>query len=98
MSPVPFSRRERLTSDVGPGFKGSKPGFACSQMPDKSGADFALSLAPRTAVAITAASARKKTKSPCCKSMGLLLTYSRANLHPLRPHLQGKNSRLWGEC
>ena len=37
MSPVPFGRRNRLTSDVGPDLSGSNPGFACAQMPEKSG-------------------------------------------------------------
>src|SRR6185295_385358 len=37
MSPVPFSRRDRLTSAVGPDAIGSNPGLACAQMPERSG-------------------------------------------------------------
>src|SRR5262245_40724349 len=75
MSPVPFSRRERLTSDVGPDLSASKPGLACWQMPDKSGMDFALSLAPIAGVTQTAASVSTKGKFRR-KSIALLLVRS----------------------
>jgi hypothetical protein len=39
MSPVPFARRDRLTSAVGPDASGSKPGIEWVQMLDKSGID-----------------------------------------------------------
>jgi hypothetical protein len=37
-------RRARLTSEVGPDASGSNPGIECTQMPEKSGTDVALSL------------------------------------------------------
>ena len=43
---MPFGRRSRLMSDVGPDDSGSNPGFACAQMPEKSGMDSALPLWP----------------------------------------------------
>ena len=41
---MPFGRRDRLTSAVGPDGSGSNPGSGCTQMPEKSGMDAALSL------------------------------------------------------
>jgi hypothetical protein len=39
MLPVPFARRDWLTSAVGPDSSGSKPGIEWVQTPDKSGID-----------------------------------------------------------
>src|SRR5262245_32677702 len=95
MSPVPFGRRLRLTSDVGPDLSGSNPGFACAQMPEKSGMASALSLCPSTGVATAAASASAKGKFRHCKSIALLLDRHSspdacATLHPLRAGLEGR--------
>src|SRR5580704_5197054 len=46
MSPVPFGRRARLMSAVGPDGSGSNPGFAWTQLPEKSGTDSAFALPP----------------------------------------------------
>jgi hypothetical protein len=42
MLPVPFARRDRLTSAVGPDASGSKPGIEWVQTPEKSGMDAVL--------------------------------------------------------
>src|SRR5580693_8417585 len=46
MLPVPFARRCRLTSAVGPDASGSKPGIEWFHTPDKSGIDTAPCLPP----------------------------------------------------
>src|SRR5262245_22035853 len=70
MSPVPFARRDRLTSEVGPERIGSNPGYACIQMPERSGKDLSLSLAaPNTGVTATAANTKTRGKFPRCESM-----------------------------
>src|SRR5215475_10556310 len=88
MSPVPFSRRDRLTSAVGPDASGSNPGIECTQMPDKSGMDAELSSSlptgpavgaitcPRTGVATAAASANAKDKFRHCEFILFLLHHS----------------------
>src|SRR6516164_3188257 len=81
MSPVPFSRRERLTSAVGPDGSGSNPGSACTQSPVKSGIASTPSLpplagptlggtaCPNAGVATAAASVNTKERFRHCKSM-----------------------------
>jgi len=63
---LPFGRRERLMSEVGPDANGSNPGLACVQIPDKSGIDSALWLRPTSAAAKAAASAMTKGKFHDC--------------------------------
>src|SRR6266550_7274601 len=99
MSPVPFARRARLTSAVGPDAKGSNPGFAWVQMPEKSGTDSALSLCPNMGVTNAAASVITKGKFRHRKSIALLLfrhTYvppdAFRKLHPLGVCLEGRGA------
>src|SRR4249920_1783278 len=83
MSPVPFRRRDRLISEVGPDASGSYPGFAWTHSPEKSGTDAALAspLAAGPAVGTTAcpkagvaaASATTRRKFRHSKSIALLL-------------------------
>src|ERR1700674_2322067 len=85
MSPVPFGRRDRLTSAVGPDGSGSNPGSACTQSPEKSGIASALSLpplagptvgataCPKAGVATAAASVNTKGKFRHCESIAFLL-------------------------
>src|SRR5215471_8961540 len=85
MSPVPFGRRDRLTSAVGPEGSGSNPGSACAQIPEKSGITSAPSLpplagptvgattCPRAGVTTAAASVSTKRKFRDCESIALLL-------------------------
>jgi hypothetical protein len=85
MSPVPFSRRDRLTSAVGPDRSGSNPGIECTQMPEKSGMDEALSSSlpdgptvgatdcPKAGVTTAAANVNAKEKFLHCESIALLL-------------------------
>src|SRR5436305_11310801 len=73
MSPVPFGRRARLTSAVGPDAKGSNPGFAWIQMPEKSGMDSDRSLCPKMGVTKAAASVSTKGKFGHRKSIAFLL-------------------------
>src|SRR5215468_1423036 len=77
MLPVPFWRRDRLTSAVGPDASGSKPGIEWVQTPEKSGMDAVVCLplwagptvgatdCPKTGVAVAAASVTTKRKSRC---------------------------------
>src|SRR3981081_112159 len=51
MLPVPFSRRDRLMSAVGPDDSGSNPGIECVQMPEKSGMDAEPCGCPKTGIA-----------------------------------------------
>ena len=74
-------RRDRLTSEVGPAGSGSKPGIECTQMPEKSGMDAALSLpllagptvgataCPKAGVAAAAVSVTHKRKHRRSKFM-----------------------------
>src|ERR1700688_2934526 len=85
MSPVPFGRRDRLTSAVGPDGSGSNPGIECTQIPEKSGMDAALSSSPpagptvgatacpMAGVTTAAASVTAKEKFRHCESIALLL-------------------------
>src|ERR1700730_9262589 len=85
MSPVPFGRRDRLTSAVGPDGSGSNPGSACTQSPEKSGMDTALSLPlcssstvgatawPNAGVTTAAAVMNTKGKFRHCESIAFLL-------------------------
>src|SRR5713101_8446320 len=85
MSPVPFGRRDRLTSAVGPDGSGSNPGSECTQMPEKSGMDAALSSPlpagptvgatawPKAGVTTAAASVNTKGKFRHCESIAFLL-------------------------
>src|ERR1700730_14355626 len=85
MSPVPFGRRDRLTSAVGPDGSGSNPGSGCTQMPEKSGIDAALSSPlpagptvgatawPKAGVTTAAASVNTKGKFRHCESIAFLL-------------------------
>src|ERR1700722_19987377 len=84
MSPVPFGRRARLTSAVGPDGSGSNPGSGCSQRPEKSGMAAALSSLPADPTAgaaawpkagVTTAAARVSTKGKLrnCEFIALLL-------------------------
>src|SRR5882672_4150545 len=68
MSPVPFARRERLISAVGPDGSGSNPGSVCNQVPEKSGMD--LPLCPKAGVANAAANVSTKEIFRHCKSIG----------------------------
>ena len=70
------SRRERSTSAVGPDGSGSKPGMECTQMPERSGMDAALSLpllgatgCPKAGVAAAAATVNAARKSRHCEFM-----------------------------
>src|SRR5262252_10304714 len=102
MSPVPFSRRERLMSAVGPAGSGSKPGSVCSHMPEKSGTDLLplLSAAddcPKTGVTNAAASVSSKGKFRHCISIRLLHLFhdirpeALSKLHPPSRRLEGDN-------
>src|SRR5712671_4042498 len=85
MSPVPFGRRDRLTSAVGPDGSGSNPGSGCSQMPEKSGMGAPLSSPlpagptvgatawPKAGVTTAAASVNTKGKFRHCESIAFLL-------------------------
>src|SRR6266853_1993019 len=85
MSPVPFGRRDRLTSAVGPDGSGSNPGSPCTQSPEKSGMDTALSSPlpasptagatawPKAGVTTAAASVNTKGKFRHCESIAFLL-------------------------
>src|ERR1700694_1873882 len=104
MSPVPFGRRDRLTSAVGPDGSGSNPGSPCTQKPEKSGMAAALSspLPAGSTVGATAwpkagvatASVNAKAKFRHCESIAFLLlslrsaVSSRIRLHPLRVRLE----------
>src|SRR5437764_2463242 len=94
MSPVPFGRRDRLISEVGPDASGSYPGFAWTHSPEKSGTDAALAsplaaspavgttACPKAGVAATAASVTTRRKFRDCKSIALLL-FQRSDHSPL---------------
>src|SRR5215831_7709453 len=85
MSPVPFGRRDRLISEVGPDASGSYPGFAWTHSPEKSGTDAALAsplaagpavgttVCPKAGVAAAAASVTTRRKFRHCKSICFLL-------------------------
>src|SRR3984893_11782863 len=85
MSPVPFGRRDRLTSAVGPDGSGSTPGSACTQSPEKAGMDTALSSPlpasptvgatawPNAGVTTAAAVMNTKGKFRHCESIAFLL-------------------------
>src|ERR1700730_3722456 len=85
MSPVPFGRRDRLHSAVGPDGSGSNPGSGCTQTPEKSGMDAALSsplpagptvgatVWPKAGVTTAAASVNTKGKFRLCESIAFLL-------------------------
>src|SRR5437763_3271673 len=85
MSPVPFGRRDRLISEVGPNASGSYPGFAWTHSPEKSGTDAALAsplaVGPavgttacrKAGVAAAAESVATRRKSRHCKSIALVL-------------------------
>src|ERR1700752_2405266 len=100
MSPVPFGRRLRLTSEVGPDASGSNPGLACAHLPDKFGTDLALSLCPRAGVTSAAANVSAQGKFRHCKSIALLLCASHpldafaVRLHLVRAYLEGNVVRL----
>src|SRR5262252_3564101 len=101
ISPVPFGRRDRLTSAVGPDGSGSNPGSGCTQTPDKSGTDAPPSsplpvglsegapACPKAGVTITAATANARGKFRHCESIALLLRFPRVPLEvsPLRLYL-----------
>src|ERR1700704_329533 len=105
MSPVPFGRRDRLTSAVGPDGNGSNPGSGCTQGPEKSGMDSALSLpplaaptvggtaCPKAGVKTIAASVNTRGKFCNCKPIALLLfrrvQLEALRLYPLRVRLEG---------
>src|ERR1700680_2162687 len=85
MLPVPFGRRDRLTSAVGPDGSGSNPGSPCTQKPEKSGMDAALSSPlpagptvgatawPKAGVTTAAARVNTKGKFRHCESIAFLL-------------------------
>src|SRR5215831_5110810 len=87
MLPVPFGRRDRLTSAVGPDASGSNPGSECSQIPEKSGMDAPPSsplptgrsvgapACPKAGVTTTAATANTRGKFRHCESIALLLLF-----------------------
>src|ERR1700739_2094225 len=71
MLPVPFGRRSRLTSAVGPDARGSNPGIEWFHTPEKSGMDAVLCLAPcaaGSAVAATVCAQARDTASPSATS------------------------------
>src|SRR5215470_15536534 len=92
MSPVPFARRDRLTSAVGPDASGSNPGRECTQVPDKSGMDAPLSsplpaglsvgttACPKAGVTTAATTANTRGKFRHCESIALLLVFRRVPL------------------
>src|SRR3954465_13226523 len=97
MSPVPLSRRERLMSAVGPVGRGSNPGSVCSQTPEKSGMDLALSPpSPRVGVATTAVNASTREKFRHRRSIAVLLGLfdsagsSLHNVTPARSTFEGE--------
>src|SRR5215467_11217862 len=100
MSPVPFGRRDRLISEVGPERIGSKPGFACIQMPDRSGTAFVLSLAaPKAGVRAATANTSPRGKFRRCESMALLplcrhYAATWHKLHPVRMALEGDRNQI----
>src|ERR1700680_3362778 len=85
MLPVPFGRRDRLTSAVGPDGSGSNPGSPCTQKPEKSGMDAALSSPlpagptvgatawPKAGVTTAAAVMNTKGNFRHCESIAFLL-------------------------
>src|SRR5271169_678264 len=100
------SRRERLTSAVGPDGSGSKPGMECTQMPEKSGMDAALSLplfgataCPKAGVAAAAATVNTARKSRHCEFMlsSLSLGFRQQLPDKATPLLAcGWKGALWG--
>src|SRR5271169_2015659 len=71
MLPVPFGRRSRLTSAVGPDASGSNPGIEWFHTPEKSGMDAVLRSAPcaaGSAVASTVCAQAGDTASPSATS------------------------------
>src|ERR1700722_9290452 len=100
MSPVPFGRRARLTSAVGPDGSGSNPGSPCTHRPLKSGMDAPLSSPlpagptvgatawPKAGVTTATASVNTKGKFRHCESIAFLLFSSRSSMSfHLRLHL-----------
>src|ERR1700730_4329714 len=94
MSPVPFGRRDRLTSAVGPDGSGSNPGSPCTQKPEKSGMAAALSSPlppgptagatawPKAGVATAAAVMNTKGNFRHCESIAFLLLSLRSAVSP----------------